>query len=82
MALRNMAQQYRANTALLELRMKQLQVAQRRARHKEVRYRLKNRIGFLRVLINESRKTTFLLEHYYDNRGGGGHEPHLDRRAG
>ena len=82
MALRNMAQQYRANTALLELRMKQLQVAQRRARHKEVRYRLKNRIGFLRVLINESRKTTFLLEHYYDNRGGDGHEPPLDRRAG
>ena len=82
MALRNMAQQYRANTALLELRMKQLQVAQRRARHKEVRYRLKNRIGFLRVLINESRKPTFLLEHYYDNRGGDGHEPHLDRRAG
>lgn len=44
---------YRSNTALLELRMKQLQVAQRRARHKEVKYRLKQRIGCLRVLINE-----------------------------
>ena len=55
MALREMAQEYRSNTALLELRMKQLQVAQRRARHKEVKYRLKQRIGCLRVLINESR---------------------------
>ena len=29
MALREMAQEYRSNTALLELRMKELQVAQR-----------------------------------------------------
>lgn len=69
MALREMAQEYRSNTALLELRMKQLQVAQRRARHKEVKYRLKQRIGRLRVLINESRKTAFILEHYYDKGG-------------
>ena len=45
MALREMAQEYRRNTALLELRMKQLQVAQRRARNQEVKYRLKQRIG-------------------------------------
>ena len=74
MALRKMAQEYRMNTALLEL-----QVAQRRARHKEVKYRLKQRIGFLRVLINESRKTAFIMEHYYDGRGGVDYD---DRRAG
>ena len=79
MALREMAQEYRMNTALLELRMKQLQVAQRRARHKEVKYRLKQRIGFLRVLINESRKTAFIMEHYYDGRGGVDYDA---RRAG
>ena len=73
MALRDMAKEYRVNTALLELRMKQLQVAQRRARQKEVKFRLKQRIGCLRVLINESRKTAFVLEHYYE-RGGQQHE--------
>ena len=78
MALREMAQEYRKNTALLELRMIELQVAQRRARHKEVKYRLKQRIGFLRVLTNESRKTAFMLEHYYDGRGGTVYE---NRRA-
>ena len=73
MKLDEMSREYKANTALLELRRCQLQVAQRRARQKEVKYRLKQRIGFLRVLINESRKTAFVLEHYYD-RGGRQHE--------
>ena len=73
MELREMAREYRANTALLELRMKQLQTAQRRARHKEEKYRLKQRIGCLRVLINESRKTAFVLEHYRE-RGADGHD--------
>ena len=69
MELREMAREYRANTALLE----QLQTAQRRARHKEVKYRLKQRIGCLRVLINESRKTAFVLEHYRE-KGADGHD--------
>ena len=73
MALREMAQEYRSNTALLELRMKELQVAQR----KEVKYRLKQRIGCLRVMINESRKTAFILEHYYENGG----QVHADKRV-
>ena len=79
MVLREMAQEYRRNTALLELRMKQLQVAQRRAGQKEVKYRLKRRIGVLRMLINESRKTAFVLEHYYDRKGGQAHD---DKRVG
>ena len=79
MALREMAQEYRKNTALLEPRMVQPEAAQPRALQREVRYRLKQRIGFLRVLINESRKTAFVLEHYYDNRGG---KKHDDRKAG
>ena len=73
MKLDEMSREYKANMALLELRMRQLQVAQRRARQNEVKYRLKQRIGCLRVLINESRKTAFVLEHYYD-RGGMQHE--------
>lgn len=69
MQLCEMAQDYRANTALLELRIKQLQLAQRRARQKEVKLRLKQRINRLRALINESRLTAFELEHYYDKGG-------------
>ncbi len=69
MTLHGMAREYRSNTALLELRLRQLQAAQRRARQPEVRYRFKQRIGCLRGLINESRKAAFVMEHYYQ-RGG------------
>lgn len=69
MTLYEMSKEYLANTALLELRVKQLQAAQRLARQKEVRFRLKRRIGCLRMLINESRKAAFEMEHYHD-RGG------------
>ena len=47
MKLCEMAQEYRVNVALLELRIKQLQAAQKRARQPEVRYRLKQRAKFL-----------------------------------
>ena len=77
MQMREMAKEYRANTALLELRLKQLQVARRHAEHSEVKYRLKQRINCLQAMINENRKTAFVLEHYYD-RGG---EQHENRKA-
>ena len=70
MELREMAREYRANTALLELRMKELQLAARRTRQKEVWLRLRRRIGLLRTLINESRQTAFTLEHYRDGEAG------------
>lgn len=60
MKLCEMAQEYRVNVALLELRIKQLQAAQKRARQPEVRYRLKQRAKFLQTLINESRQTVLL----------------------
>lgn len=69
MILQEMAQEYKRNTALLELRMQQLQVAQQRTTQKEVKYRLKRRIGRLRGLINESRKAAFEMEHYYEKGG-------------
>ena len=73
MQLQEMAREYRSNTALLELRVKQLQIARRRAGQNEVKYRLKQRINGLQAMINENRKTAFVLEHYYD-RGGDAHE--------
>ncbi len=71
MKLCEMAQEYRVNVALLELRIKQLQP--------EVRYRLKQRAKFLQTLINESRQTVFLMEHYHDHSEEG--DAHADCRA-
>ena len=71
MKLCEMAQEYRVNVALLELRIKQLQP--------EVRYRLKQRAKFLQTLINESRQTVFLMEHYHDHSEEG--DTHADCRA-
>ena len=73
MKLCEMAQEYRVNVALLELRIKQLQAAP------EVRYRLKQRAKFLQTLINESRQTVFLMEHYHDHSEEG--DAHADCRA-
>ena len=44
MELCKMAQEYRRNTALLELRKKQLLAAKRHAKQYEVKYRLMRRI--------------------------------------
>ena len=77
MQLCEMAQEYRVNVALLELRIKQLQAAQKRTRQPEVRYRLKQRAKFLQTLINESRQTVFLMEHYHSEEG----DAHADCRA-
>ena len=79
MKLCEMAQEYRVNVALLELRIKQLQAAQKRARQPEVRYRLKQRAKFLQTLINESRQTVFLMEYYHDHSEEG--DAHADCRA-
>ena len=73
MKLCEMAQEYRVNVALLELRIKQLQAAQKRARQPE------QRAKFLQTLINESRQTVFLMEHYHDHSEEG--DAHADCRA-
>lgn len=76
MNLYEMAREYRRNTALLELRVRELQAAKRRAGQYEVKYRLKQRIRVLNDMINESRLTVYELEHCYDREEGanGGRE--------
>ena len=59
MELCKMAQEYRRNTALLELRKKQLLAAKRHAKQYEVKYRLMRRIRTLNEMINESRLAAF-----------------------
>lgn len=66
--LDNLAHEYRANAALLELRLVQLKHQLRQTQCLEVRRRLKHRIGMLHVLINETRGTGYYLAHYYGER--------------
>ena len=66
MELCKMAQEYRRNTALLELRKKQLLAAKRHAKQYEVKYRLMRRIRTLNEMINESRLAAFEMENYYE----------------
>ena len=76
MKLCEMAQEYRVNVALLELRIKQLQAAQKRARRREL---LACQCALGQTLINESRQTVFLMEHYHDHSEEG--DAHADCRA-
>ena len=69
MELCKMAQEYRRNTALLELRKKQLLAAKRHAKQYEVKYRLMRRIRTLNEMINESRLAAFEMENYYEKEG-------------
>ena len=69
MELCKMAQEYRRNTALLELRKKQLLAAKRHAKQYEVKYRLMRRIRTLNEMINESRLAAFEMENFYDKEG-------------
>lgn len=63
-----MAAEYRANAALLELRLVQLKHQLQGTKSLELRRRLKHRIGMLHVLINEARDTSYYLSHYYEER--------------
>ena len=65
-SLRDMGQEYRRNTNLLELRIRQLQFQLKNTQCLELRRRLKHRIGMLHVLVNEGRKTGFYLQNYYN----------------
>lgn len=78
MDLQHMAQEYRINGALLELRIVQLQYRLAGTRQPELRRRLKRRIGTLYGMLGESRRTAYDLQHYYDQ---GGARPYVRRRA-
>lgn len=68
MTLLQMAEEYRSNSALLALRIVQLQCRLRETRQLELRRRLKRRIGTLYGMLGESRRTSYDMQHYYDRR--------------
>lgn len=65
MTLKEMAREYRANNALLEQQVKQLERAQRYEARTEVRYHLRRRTLQLQAMLDEGRRTARLLEQYY-----------------
>ena len=71
MNLQSLAQEYRAGAALIELRVIQLQYRLDHTRQQEVRRRLRHRIGALRVMMGESRRMGYDLDHYYDRPAAG-----------
>ncbi|MGE4547948.1 MAG: hypothetical protein AB7C89_00175 [Intestinibacillus sp.] len=68
MTLQQMAQEYRVNGALIELRIIQLRCRLQNTRQLELRRRLKKRIGTLYGMLGESRRAAYDMQHYYDQR--------------
>lgn len=66
MNLQQLSEQYRSDAALMELRIVQLQYRLQHTEQLEIRRRLKHRIGVLRVLMGEGRRTGYDLAHYYE----------------
>lgn len=65
-SLKELADEYLQNAAVMEARIRQLESQLKHARRLEARRKLRRRINTLQVMVCESRKTAFHLEHYYD----------------
>lgn len=66
-----MSEEYRINTAILEVRIVQLDRLLAETRQPELRRRLQRRIGRLHAMAGEGRRAAFDLAHYYDKDKGG-----------
>ncbi len=69
MRLNELAREYRANAALLELRAVQLQKLLPQIGCLEEKRRVRRRINLLHTMICDSRCTANELEHYHDAKG-------------
>lgn len=65
-SLKEMADEYLRNAADMEKRIHQLEEQLKHTKRLETRRKLRRRINTLHVMVCESRKTAFHLEHYYD----------------
>lgn len=65
--LKDLAAEYLQNVAVMEARIRQLESQLKHARRLESQRKLRKRINALHVMVCESRRTAFQLEHYYDN---------------
>ena len=65
-SLRELADEYLRNAADMEKRIRELEERMKHVKRLEARRKLRRRINTLQVMVCESRKTAFHLEHYYD----------------
>lgn len=65
--LKDLAAEYLQNAAVMEARIRQLESQLKHTRRLESQRKLRKRINALHVMVCESRRTAFQLEHYYDN---------------
>ena len=65
-SLKELADEYLQNAADMEKRIHQLEEQLKHTKRLEARRKLRKRINTLHVMVCESRKTAFHLEHYYD----------------
>ena len=65
-SLKEMADEYLRNAADMEKRIHQLEEQLKRTRRLESQRKLRRRINILHVIVCESRRIAFELEHYYD----------------
>lgn len=65
-SLKEMADEYLRNAADMEKRIHQLEEQLKHTRRLESQRKLRKRINTLHVIVCESRRIAFELEHYYD----------------
>lgn len=65
-SLKELADEYLRNAADMENRIRELESQLKHTRRLESQRKLRRRINALHVMVCESRKTAFHLEHYYD----------------
>lgn len=65
-SLKEMADEYLRNAADMENRIRELESQLKHTRRLESQRKLRRRINALHVMVCESRRIAFELEHYYD----------------
>lgn len=65
-SLKELADEYLKNAADMEARIRELEDQLKRTKRPETRRKLRRRINTLHVMVCESRRIAFQLEHYYD----------------
>lgn len=65
-SLKEMADEYLRNAADMEKRIRELEEQLKHVKRLEARRKLRRRINTLHVMVCESRRIAFELEHYYD----------------
>ena len=85
--LEEIAQEYLANVAVIEQRIRELEELERCAKNNEEQRKLRRRIYKLYVMAGEGRQLAFQMQHYYDKPNEGGdvyvrkpQQPHKPKR--